>query len=90
MVTRIIVSIPIDLSSPEDEALAKLEEKGTKGRYVGVERLTELESGNTEWLMATSSTPAGLIPNFLVEASMNSKISEVRLSLYYDVVLMLE
>ncbi|KAL0066409.1 hypothetical protein AAF712_006451 [Marasmius tenuissimus] len=69
-----IVSIPVDLSA--DPELAKLEEKGVKGRYVGVEQLLELENGNTEWRMATSSSPGGNIPNFLTEMSINSKISE--------------
>lgn len=69
-----VVSIPIDLSA--DPELLKLEEKGVKGRYVSVERLLELPNGNTEWRMATSSTPGGCIPDFLVELSMNSKIAE--------------
>ncbi|KAK0483826.1 hypothetical protein IW261DRAFT_1465286 [Armillaria novae-zelandiae] len=74
--TGVVVSIPIDLSSPEDADLAKLEEKGVKGRYVSVEQLVELENGNTEWRMATSSTPGGLIPSFLAESTMNSTIAE--------------
>ncbi|PBK97070.1 hypothetical protein ARMGADRAFT_1077180 [Armillaria gallica] len=74
--TGVVVSIPIDLSSPEDADLAKLEEKGVKGRYVSVEQLAELENGNTEWRMATSSTPGGLIPSFLTESTMNSTIAE--------------
>ncbi|KAK0451072.1 hypothetical protein EV421DRAFT_1209326 [Armillaria borealis] len=74
--TGVVVSIPIDLSSPEDADLAKLEEKGVKGRYVSVEQLAELENGNTEWRMATSSTPGGLIPSFLAESTMNSTIAE--------------
>ncbi|KAK7054668.1 hypothetical protein VNI00_003131 [Paramarasmius palmivorus] len=57
-----------------DQDLQKLEEKGVKGRYVSVERLLELENGNTEWRMATSSTPVALfltslsnrdVPHFL-------------------------
>ncbi|KAJ6597053.1 hypothetical protein DFH09DRAFT_1357127 [Mycena vulgaris] len=69
-----IVSIPIDLT--EDEALAKLEEKGVKGRYVSVERILELDDGTIEWRMATSSTPGGSIPTFIVERSMAGKIAE--------------
>jgi hypothetical protein len=71
---RIIISIPIDLS--EDVELAKLEEKGVRGRYVGVERLTELKNGNTEWLMATSSVAGGLVPSIFVESSMNKTIAD--------------
>jgi Protein of unknown function (DUF3074) len=75
---RIIVSLAIDLSSKGDEDLLKLEEKGVKGRYVSVERIIELENGNIEWRMATSSTPGGSLPNFLVESTMAKKISAVR------------
>ncbi|KAF7294745.1 DUF3074 domain-containing protein [Mycena indigotica] len=70
----LIVSIPVDLSG--DEELAKLEEKGVRGRYVSVERLLELPDGTTEWRMATSSTPGGSIPSYFVEKSMDSKIAE--------------
>lgn len=76
---RIIVSLPIDLTGAGDEALHLLEEKGTKGRYVSVERVMELENGDTEWRMATSSTPGGSIPNFIVDSTMAKKISSVRL-----------
>ncbi|KAJ3935017.1 MAG: hypothetical protein NXY57DRAFT_581336 [Lentinula lateritia] len=74
--TGIIISIPIDLSSPEDAELAKMEEKGVKGRYVSIERITELEDGSTEWRMATSSSPGGSLPSWLVEGTMAGKISE--------------
>ncbi|KAJ7632777.1 hypothetical protein FB45DRAFT_913452 [Roridomyces roridus] len=72
--TGTVVSIPIDLS--EDPELAKLEEKGVRGRYVSVERITELEDGTIEWRMATSSTPGGSIPTYFVEKSMDGKIAE--------------
>lgn len=62
----------------EDPELAKLEEKGTTGRYVSVERILELEDGSIEWRMATSSTPGGSIPTYFVERSMAGKIAEVR------------
>ncbi|KAH9997319.1 hypothetical protein BJV77DRAFT_80773 [Russula vinacea] len=58
-----------------DPELAKLEEKGVKGRYVSVESIKELPSGNTEWRMATSSSPGGRIPTFVAESSMASSIS---------------
>jgi len=73
--TGIIVSLAIDLSSKGDEDLLKLEEKGVKGRYVSVERIVELDNGNTEWRMATSSTPGGYLPNMLVESTMAKKIA---------------
>ncbi|KAG6891767.1 hypothetical protein C0993_006881, partial [Termitomyces sp. T159_Od127] len=65
----------MDLSGPEDKKLAALEPEGVRGRYVSVETITELENGNTEWRMATSSTPGGIIPSFVVESSMDSKIA---------------
>jgi Protein of unknown function (DUF3074) len=71
----IFVSIPVDLSG--DPELAKLEEKGVKGRYVSVESIKELSSGDTEWRMATSSSPGGRIPTFVVESTMASSISAV-------------
>lgn len=74
-----VVSIPVDLSGPGDEDLAKLEEKGTKGRYVSVERLLELDDGTVEWRMATSSTPGGSIPTFITEGSMPGQISAVNI-----------
>jgi len=68
--TGIVVSIPIDLSTPGDEELAKLEEKGVKGRYVAVERVMELPDGSLEWRMATSSAPGGNIPTFIADSSI--------------------
>ncbi|KIM48728.1 hypothetical protein M413DRAFT_437901 [Hebeloma cylindrosporum] len=76
--TGLIVSLSIDLTSEGDEELCRLEEKGTKGRYVSVERVMELENGNIEWRMATSSTPGGSIPSFIVESTMPKKIASVR------------
>lgn len=70
------MSIPVDLSS--DPELAKLEEKGVKGRYASVERVIELPDGKIEWRMAVSSTPGGHIPTFIAESSMAGQITEVR------------
>jgi hypothetical protein len=72
-----MVSIPVDLTTPGAEDLLKLEEPGVKGRYVSVERLTELEDGKTEWLMATSGTTGGRLPSIFAETVMNKKIAEV-------------
>ena len=77
----LFISIPVDLTS--DPELAKLEEKGVKGRYVSVESLTELPTGKTEWRMATSSRPGGLLPSFLVDSTMASAISAVSISRYF-------
>ncbi|VDB94531.1 unnamed protein product [Peniophora sp. CBMAI 1063] len=71
--TGYFIQIPVDLA--EDSELAKKEEKGVKGRYVSVERLKELENGKVEWRMATSSSPGGSLPSFLVESTMAGQIS---------------
>ena len=76
---RIFISIPVDLSN--DPELAKLEEKEVvKGRYASVERIKELPDGNTEWRMATSSSPGGRIPAFIVDNTMSGFISAVSMS----------
>ena len=77
---RIIVSIPIDLSSPEDETLAALEEKGVRGRYASVERILELPGDKVEWRMATSSSAGGLIPQFLTNFVLPEAVSKVILN----------
>jgi len=69
-----IVSLPIDLS--DEPELAKLEEHGARGRYTSVERLKELPDSKVEWKMATSSTPGGSIPQFIVDRTMAGKISD--------------
>ncbi|KAI0306616.1 hypothetical protein B0F90DRAFT_1865460 [Multifurca ochricompacta] len=71
--TGLFISIPVDLTS--DPELARLEEKGIKGHYVSVESIKELPNGDTEWRMATSSSPGGRIPAFVVDNTMASTIS---------------
>ena len=80
--SRIIVSVPIDLSSPEDEDLATLEEKGVKGRYASVERILELPGDKVEWRMALSSSPGGLIPEFITHSVVPQEVSKVGLNLF--------
>lgn len=64
----------------DDPELSKLEEKGTRGHYTSVESFKELEDGRIEWRMATSSTPGGRIPNFIVESTMAGQIAAVSIS----------
>jgi hypothetical protein len=82
---RIVVSLPVDLTAPEDEHLARLEERGVKGRYVSVEHIKELGRDRVEWRMATSSTPGGSIPTFIAEASIAGSIAKVGQRLAPDV-----
>jgi hypothetical protein len=59
----------------------KLEAKEVvKGRYASVECIKELPNGNTEWRMATSSSPGGHIPAFIVDSTMPGFISAVSTS----------
>lgn len=69
----LIVSVPIDVSS--DPEMANSEIIGTRGRYVSVERIQELEDGKVEWRMVTSSTPGGSIPGFMVHSSLPGQIA---------------
>ncbi|QRV72255.1 hypothetical protein RhiJN_00269 [Ceratobasidium sp. AG-Ba] len=68
-----IITLPLDVSS--DEELKSREPKGVRGRYVSVERLRQLD-GEVEWSMATMSNAGGMIPVFLSESQMPSKISQ--------------
>lgn len=79
--SRIVVSVPIALSSPEDDDLAALEEKGVKGRYASVERILELPGDKVEWRMAVSGSSGGLIPQFIADSVMPKEVSKVGLSL---------
>jgi hypothetical protein len=74
---RTIVSIPIALNSLNDPEFDKFKGRAVEGRYVSVERILELDTGKTEWRMATSSNPGGLIPSFLAESTTPNKIAEV-------------
>ncbi|CAE6439741.1 unnamed protein product [Rhizoctonia solani] len=68
-----VISLPLDVST--DQALAAQEPRGVRGRYVSVECVKEIDS-KVEWTMATRSAPGGLIPSFLSESAMPSKICE--------------
>ena len=71
------MSIPIDLSSPEDEALAALEEEGVKGRCASLQRILELPGDKIEWRMATTSSAGGLIPQFVTDSVLPEAVSKV-------------
>ncbi|KAI0028164.1 hypothetical protein K488DRAFT_59393, partial [Vararia minispora EC-137] len=71
--TGLFIQIPVDLS--DEPELAAKEGKGVKGHYVSVEQFKELDNGKVEWRMATSSSPGGRIPSFLVESTMPSQIA---------------
>ena len=48
-----------------------------RGQYESIERVRFLKnSTEVEWITATSSNPGGSVPNFVVERTMPSKISE--------------
>ncbi|KAF8709241.1 hypothetical protein RHS03_03336, partial [Rhizoctonia solani] len=70
-----VISLPLDVSADQD--LKEKEPRGVRGHYVSVERVKEID-GITPLVpsMATRSSPGGLIPTFLSEPAMPSKISE--------------
>jgi len=68
-----VISLAVDLS--DNKELMDKEEKGVRGRYVSIEYLKELPDGNTEWSMATCSTPGGSIPKFIAERSIPSSVA---------------
>ncbi|KAJ7820725.1 hypothetical protein B0H14DRAFT_2599799 [Mycena olivaceomarginata] len=72
---RWVVHLPVDLTGPDNEVLLAHEERGIKGRYNCVEKITDLPDGRTEWRLVTSSTPAGSIPKSLAENTLPARIS---------------
>jgi len=74
--TGFVVSIPVDVHTDAGDAeLAKSDFKGVRGRYVSIERVQERDDGKVEWRMATSSTPGGNIPNFIVQKSTPGQVA---------------
>ncbi|KAI0022291.1 hypothetical protein F4780DRAFT_214136 [Xylariomycetidae sp. FL0641] len=66
----LVVSIPVpDFADAEASALAK--EKGAQvAFYVSVERFRKLPDGKIEWVMATASNAAGVLPMFVQNLAM--------------------
>jgi len=73
--TGTIISIPIDITGPDDKDLFAMEQPGVRARYVSVERLMEDSNGTVEWRLAVSMNMGGMIPMFIVESSMDQTIS---------------
>ncbi|KDQ18151.1 hypothetical protein BOTBODRAFT_551693 [Botryobasidium botryosum FD-172 SS1] len=69
-----LVSIPFDASETAEHQA--LETKGVRGKYVSIEKLTQLEDNKVEWRMATCSTPGGWIPQFLSEMAIPGAIAK--------------
>lgn len=74
---RIIVTIPIDLSSKSTRNLAELEEKGVRGLYVCVEHIQEMAGDVVEWRRVACLDPGGFIPKFMAQKSTLNKLIEV-------------
>ena len=68
-----VISLPFDVSANEE--LKAKEPHGVRGHYVSVECVREV-GDRVEWIMATKSSPGGLIPLLLTESQMPKKISE--------------
>ena len=67
----------MNLSSPGDEDLGALEEKGVKGRYASVERILELPGDKVEWRMALATSAGGRIPQWITDAVLPEAVSRV-------------
>lgn len=48
-----------------------------KGRYASVESILELSGDRVEWRMAVSSSPGGLIPQFISDSVVPQEVSKV-------------
>jgi hypothetical protein len=71
-----VVQLPFSFTVGTNETTKKIG-NGVKGKYVSVERFRQLEGGKLEWIMATSSTPGGSIPDWLTERSIPGEIIKV-------------
>jgi hypothetical protein len=74
---RIVVTLPIDLTSRSSEDLAGLEESGTRGRYLSIEHVQEIDGGAIEWRKVACRDPGGMIPKFWVQRHMAQVMAEV-------------
>jgi hypothetical protein len=78
-----MVSIPVDISSSRD--LSELEENGVRGRQVRVERIEELNEGESiEWRMVTQEDLGGWIPRVCMERLMPRKLAKVGCFILYS------
>lgn len=73
-----VISVPFDTSS--DEAMMSMEERGIKGKYAAIERITELEDGSVEWRVATTTTVGGYVPDWFTARAVPAAIAEVSFS----------
>ncbi|KDR72990.1 hypothetical protein GALMADRAFT_744127 [Galerina marginata CBS 339.88] len=73
----IMITLPINLLSQSSSDLAELEDKGVKGRYVGVEHLQEMEGNLVEWRRVSCMDPGGLIPKFWIQKNAKKRLVEV-------------
>ncbi|PPQ66693.1 hypothetical protein CVT26_009553 [Gymnopilus dilepis] len=71
---RIVVTLPIDLSSKTAGELSELEEKGIKGRYVSIEHIREIDGDLLEWRQIVGVDARGLIPKFWVHRKMGKNL----------------
>ncbi|KAK8849628.1 hypothetical protein IAR55_004963 [Kwoniella newhampshirensis] len=74
---RAFMNISIPFIHPDCPEKKGGEKSRVRGKYVSVERVRELESGDgVEWRMATSSDAGGNIPRFVTNSSLPSSIAE--------------
>ncbi|WWD20254.1 hypothetical protein CI109_104730 [Kwoniella shandongensis] len=74
---RAFMNISIPFLHPDCPEKKGGEKSRVRGKYVSVERVRELESGDgVEWRMATSSDAGGNIPRFVTNGSLPNSIAE--------------
>jgi Protein of unknown function (DUF3074) len=74
---RIVITLPIDLSSKSDKDLAEVEEKGVRGRYLSVEHIHEVDGDKIEWRRLVCVNPGGMIPKCWATRNALSRMVEV-------------
>jgi len=72
--TGYVLSIPVDVTS--DHSLASQEYQATRGYYSAISRVRELPDGGVNWRVITTSTPGGMIPQWIADRAMPGKIKE--------------
>ncbi|WWC92765.1 uncharacterized protein L201_007724 [Kwoniella dendrophila CBS 6074] len=74
---RSFMNISIPFEHPDCPPKVNNEKSRVRGKYVSVEKVTEIQNGNqVQWRMATSSDAGGNIPRFVTNGSLPNSIAE--------------
>lgn len=72
----IIVSIPITDFGTSPNALYAKDKSLVVGRYVSVERIRQMETGQIEWIMATASNAGGVLPQWVQNMAVPNEVAK--------------